>query len=70
MIDQFKKRVILQRPDFHEPFILQTDASGLATGAVLKQKITGQEKIISVNMCNGLANAKRLLAHIPSKTIG
>ena len=48
LIDQFKNRVTLQRPDFSKPFILQTDASGLATGAVLKQNISGADRIISV----------------------
>ena len=49
MIDQSKNRVTFNRPNFDEPFILQTDASELATGAVLKKRMNFNEYIISVD---------------------
>lgn len=35
----------LAHPNFQEPFILDTDASDIAIGAVLSQKINGQEYV-------------------------
>ena len=34
-------------PNFDEPFILDTDASNTAIGAVLSQNIEGQEKVVA-----------------------
>ena len=38
---------ILSFPNFDEPFILDTDASNTAIGAVLSQNIEGQEKVVA-----------------------
>ena len=38
---------ILSFPNFVEPFILDTDASNTAIGAVLSQNIEGQEKVVA-----------------------
>ena len=38
---------ILAHPDFTQPFILDTDASNQAIGAVLSQKIGGTERVIA-----------------------
>ena len=38
---------ILSFPNFNEPFILDTDASNTAIGAVLSQRIDGQEKVVA-----------------------
>lgn len=38
---------LLQYPDFTQPFILTTDASNFAIGAVLSQKINGSEKPVA-----------------------
>ncbi len=38
---------VLAHPDFTEPFIIDTDASDLAIGAVLSQNIGGQEHVIA-----------------------
>ena len=38
---------ILSFPNFSEPFILDTDASNTAIGAVLSQRIDGQEKVVA-----------------------
>lgn len=38
---------ILTFPDFNEPFILDTDASDSAIGAVLSQNQGGAEKVIA-----------------------
>jgi hypothetical protein len=38
---------LLQYPDFSKPFILTTDASGYATGAILSQGKLGQDKPIA-----------------------
>ena len=40
---------LLQRPDFSQPFILITDASGYATGGILSQAKIGQDKPIAYN---------------------
>ena len=46
--NNFKNRVILSRPNFDYPFIVETDASQVGTGAVLKQVIQGEVRIIAV----------------------
>ena len=38
---------ILSHPDFKEPFVLDTDASDIAIGAVLSQRINGEERVVS-----------------------
>ncbi len=38
---------ILSYPNFSEPFILDTDASNTAIGAVLTQVVNGQEKAVA-----------------------
>jgi hypothetical protein len=38
---------LLQYPDFNKPFILTTDASGYAVGAILSQGKLGQDKPIA-----------------------
>ena len=38
---------ILAHPDFNQPFILDTDASNHAIGAVLSQRIDGKERVIA-----------------------
>ena len=38
---------VLAHPDFSKPFIIDTDASDAAIGAVLSQKIDGQEHAIA-----------------------
>jgi hypothetical protein len=38
---------VLRNPDFHRPFILQTDASDFAIGAVLSQKFENGEHPIA-----------------------
>ena len=38
---------ILARPDFSQPFILQTDGSALGLGAVLSQNLEGKERLIA-----------------------
>ncbi len=38
---------ILAHPDFTKPFILDTDASNLAIGAVLSQKVGEKERVIA-----------------------
>ena len=38
---------VLQYPDFTKPFILTTDASGFAIGAILSQGKIGQDKPIA-----------------------
>ena len=41
------KKPLLQRPDFSQPFILTTDASGFAIGGILSQDKTGKDKPIA-----------------------
>jgi hypothetical protein len=41
---------ILDYPDFNEPFILTTDASDYATGAILSQMHRGKQVVIA---CGG-----------------
>ena len=38
---------ILAYPQFNHPFIVATDASGTAIGAVLSQDVEGEEKVIA-----------------------
>ena len=42
------KAPVLAHPDFSQGFILDTDTSDLAIGAVLSQKIEGQERVIAL----------------------
>jgi hypothetical protein len=39
---------LLQYPDFSKPFILTTDASGYAIGAILSQGKLGQDKPVEL----------------------
>ena len=45
--DELCKEPSLQRPDFDKPFILTTDASGFAIGAILSQGEIGKDKPIA-----------------------
>ena len=49
-MEQLKKTLtsppVLAFPDFSEPFIVDTDASDVAIGAVLSQNLGGQERVI------------------------
>jgi hypothetical protein len=45
--DTLVKEPVLQYPDFTKPFILTTDASGFAVGAILSQGKIGQDKPIA-----------------------
>ncbi|MCG8033577.1 MAG: Ty3/Gypsy family RNase HI domain-containing protein, partial [Candidatus Thiodiazotropha taylori] len=49
--EKLKKKMtespVLAHPDFTKPFILDTDASDIAIGGVLSQKIDGQERVIA-----------------------
>ncbi|CAJ0940530.1 unnamed protein product [Ranitomeya imitator] len=49
--EQLKKALtgeeVLAYPDYHQPFILYTDASNVGLGAVLSQKQEGREKVIA-----------------------
>ena len=38
---------VLAHPDFSQPFILDTDASDVAIGAVLSQKLDGREYVVA-----------------------
>ena len=54
---------ILGYADYSKPFLLQTDASGVGSGAVLGQIQDGQEKVIAY-VSRGLNQAEsRYLAH-------
>jgi hypothetical protein len=41
------QELVLQYPDFTKPFIVTTDASGFAVGAILSQGKIGQDKPIA-----------------------
>ena len=48
LIEKLIKYPILQFPDFNQPFILTTDASGYATGTVLSQEMNKEDKPIAL----------------------
>jgi hypothetical protein len=41
------KEPMLQYPDFNKPFIITTDASGFAGGAILNEGKIGQDQVIA-----------------------
>ena len=47
LLNEILQTPILSYPNFNESFILDTDASNFAIGAVLSQNIDGQEKVVA-----------------------
>lgn len=57
--DKLVKASMLAHPDFTKPFILDTDASDMAMGAVLSQVQDGDERVISyASRCSTKAECK------------
>lgn len=56
--DAFKKRVMLNQPDFEQPFRIDTDASYSGIAGVLYQEVDGERRIISL-ASRGLSDAEK-----------
>ena len=56
---------ILARPQFNHPFIVATDASGTAIGAVLSQDVEGEEKIYCLLESRNYRKVPRISSSLP-----